>query len=55
MRWTHPAHAGRVVRLAYCTNLHAGETAIAIREGLSSVTLPLRDRLAGGEPFGVGL
>ncbi|MEE8467759.1 MAG: metabolite traffic protein EboE, partial [Planctomycetota bacterium] len=55
MRWTHPAQPGRVVRLAYCTNLHAGETASAIREGLESVTLPLRDRLSGGEPFGVGL
>jgi len=55
MRWTHPAHAGRVVRLAYCTNLHPGETALAIREGLTSVTLPLRDRLSGGDSFGVGL
>jgi hypothetical protein len=43
------------VRLAYCQNLHAGETAEEVLAGLAAVTLPLRERLAGGRAFGVGM
>tara|TARA_R110002072_G_scaffold24211_1_gene82670 strand:- start:5 stop:1270 length:1266 start_codon:yes stop_codon:yes gene_type:complete len=54
MRFEHPAHPGRAVRLAYCMNLHAGDDLDAIRSGIREVTLPLRDRLAKGKTFGVG-
>ncbi|MCB9915377.1 MAG: metabolite traffic protein EboE [Planctomycetes bacterium] len=55
MRLTHPAHPGRAVRLAYCMNLHAGETPAELFAGLRAITLPLRDRLAPRGAFGVGL
>ncbi len=56
MRFTHREHAGRCVRLAYCLNVHPAETFEELFEGLRSITLPLRDRLARpGEPFGVGM
>ena len=32
MLWRHPAHPGRAVRLAYCLNLHPGETAAEVLE-----------------------
>lgn len=35
-------------------NLHAGDDLDAIRTGITEVTLPLRDRLGQGRPFGVG-
>jgi hypothetical protein len=54
VRFVHPEHGVRAVRLAYCMNLHAGETLGAVREGIERITLPLRDRLARGAPFGVG-
>jgi hypothetical protein len=43
------------VRLAYCLNLHAADDLDGTLAGLRSITLPLRDRLAGGRPFGVGV
>ncbi len=55
MLWRHPAHDGRAVRLAYCLNLHSGETPHEILAGLRAVTLPLRERIAAGRIFGVGL
>jgi len=55
MLWRHPAHPGRAVRLAYCLNLHAGETAGEVLEGMRAVTVPLRERLAPGREFGVGM
>ena len=55
MRFHHSAHPGRSVRLAYCMNLHPGETLEEVREGIRSITVPLRDRLAGGGLFGVGV
>jgi len=51
----HPGHPGRAVRLAYCANVHPGASFGAVLEGLESVTLPLRERLAPGQPFGVGM
>jgi hypothetical protein len=55
MLWRHAAHDGRAVRLAYCLNLHPGGTPAEILEGLREVTLPLRERLAPGRTFGVGM
>lgn len=56
MLLTHPAHPGRRVRLAYCTNLYPAEDLPALLGALSAVSLPLRERLvARGESFGVGL
>ena len=56
MRFTHREHPGRCVRLAYCLNVHAAETFDELLEGLRSITLPLRDRIARpGELFGVGM
>ena len=50
-----PDHPGRAVRLAYCLNLHPGETPAELRRGLAEVTVPLRERLAPGREFGVGM
>jgi len=56
VRFTHREHPGRCVRLAYCLNVHPAETFEELVEGLKSITLPLRDRIARpGEPFGVGM
>jgi sugar phosphate isomerase/epimerase len=55
MHWSHPEHPGRRVRLAYCLNLHPAETLEETVAGIRAVTLPLRDRLAPGARFGVGL
>ncbi|TDJ68984.1 MAG: hypothetical protein E2O39_12355 [Planctomycetota bacterium] len=55
MHWTHDAHPGRGVRLAYCLNLHAADDLDGTIAGMRAVTLPLRDRLAQGRPFGVGV
>ncbi|MBL8857759.1 MAG: metabolite traffic protein EboE [Planctomycetes bacterium] len=55
MNFRHAEHEGRVVKLAYCLNLHpAGDLAETLA-GLRTVLLPLRERLAPGEPFGVGM
>ncbi|HVS19555.1 MAG TPA: xylose isomerase, partial [Planctomycetota bacterium] len=55
MRFHHPAHPGRSVRLAYCLNLHPADTLEGLFEGLRGITLPLRERLARGRTFGVGM
>ena len=47
--------SGQTVRLAYCLNLHPGETPAEIIAGQRAVTLPLRERLAPGRVFGVGM
>jgi sugar phosphate isomerase/epimerase len=41
--------------LGYCTNIHAGETWPEVRENLARFVVPVRERFAPGEPFGVGL
>src|SRR6187402_476527 len=51
MRFSHPDLPGRSVRLAYCLNLHPADTLA----GLRTITLPLRERLASGRTFGVGM
>ena len=55
MRFHHPDHPGRFVRLAYCMNVHPAETLEELEGGLTSITLPLRDRLAGAGRFGIGM
>jgi hypothetical protein len=55
MHWVHDDHPDRRVRLAYCLNLHAAETFDDTLAGIRDVTLPLRDRIAPGRTFGVGM
>jgi hypothetical protein len=55
MRYLHPDHPERAVRLAYCLNLHAAEDLAQLLDGMRRVTLPLRERLAPGRDFGVGM
>ena len=55
MRFTHRAHPGKVVRLAYCLNVHPARTLDGVARGIEEITVPLRSRIAPGEPFGVGL
>ncbi len=43
------------MRLAYCLNLHAADDLEQTLAGVRAITLPLRDRLADGRPFGVGV
>jgi hypothetical protein len=55
MRFSHPDLPGRSVRLAYCLNLHPADTLAGLLEGLRTITLPLRERIAPGRTFGVGM
>lgn len=41
--------------LTYCTNIHPGETWAAVRANLERYVLPVRERVAHGVPFGLGL
>lgn len=41
--------------LTYCTNVHAGESWPEVFEQLSQSLVPVREQVAPGEPFGVGL
>ena len=49
MRLNHGIH------LAYCTNIHRGETWAETFQNLKTHTLAVRDRVAKGEPFAIGL
>lgn len=55
MRFVHASHPGRCVRLAYCLNVHPARDLEELLEGLQRVTLPLRERVAPGREFGVGM
>jgi Xylose isomerase-like TIM barrel len=55
VRFRHPAHPGRAVRLAYCMNVHPAETLESLLAGIEAITVPLRQRLAPGKRFGVGM
>jgi hypothetical protein len=55
MNWLDGKRGDRRARLAYCLNLHAADTLDDTIGGIRSVTLPLRERLARGRRFGVGL
>jgi sugar phosphate isomerase/epimerase len=48
-----PGPEGR--HLTYCTNIHPGERWAEVRENLARYVLPVRQRVAPGEPFGLGL
>lgn len=41
--------------LTYCTNIHPGESWETVRENFDRYILPIRERVAPGVPFGVGL
>jgi sugar phosphate isomerase/epimerase len=43
------------VHLSYCTNIHPGESWPEVRANLERYLLPVRERVAPGQPFGVGL
>jgi hypothetical protein len=55
MRFVHPSHPGRCVRLAYCLNVHPARTLDELLRGLAEITAPLRERVAHGREFGVGM
>lgn len=55
MRFTHPDHPGRSVRLAYCMNVHPAQTREELDRGLREITLPLKERLSPDQPFGIGM
>jgi sugar phosphate isomerase/epimerase len=43
------------LHLAYCTNIHRGETWAETFDALQRLTLAVRDRVARGEPYAIGL
>jgi hypothetical protein len=43
------------VHLSYCTNIHPGESWPEVRTNLERYLVPVRERVAPGRPFGVGL
>lgn len=49
MKLTHGAH------LAYCTNIHRGEDWAQTWDSLRRYTLRVRDQVAPGQPFAIGL
>ena len=49
MRLSHGLH------LAYCTNIHRGETWAEIQEALRRHVLAVRDRVSPGKPYAIGL
>lgn len=55
MRFVHPSHPGRCVRLAYCLNVHPAQDLAAFERSLELITLSLRQRVADGREFGVGM
>ena len=49
MRLNHDIHLG------YCTNIHRGETWEETWRGLKEYTLRVKERVAEGKPYGIGL
>ena len=43
------------LHLSYCTNIHPGESWPEVRDNLERYLVPVRERVAPGRPFGVGL
>jgi sugar phosphate isomerase/epimerase len=43
------------LHLSYCTNIHPGESWREVRQNLERYLVPVRERVAPGRPFGVGL
>lgn len=48
-------HLQHGIHLGYCTNIHRGETWAQTWRTLEDYTLRVRDRVAGGKPYGIGL
>ena len=56
MLWRHPDHQESRIRLGYCLNVHPAGDLGELLEGMRSITLPLKERLARkGEAFGAGM
>lgn len=55
MLLTNPKWPGRRIWLGYCLNAHPGDCLEEIEEGISAISCRLRDRLAPGGPFGIGI
>ncbi|MBW8768788.1 MAG: metabolite traffic protein EboE [Gemmatimonadetes bacterium] len=60
MRITFPAYpnlptVSSTVHLSYCTNIHPGESWPEVRANLERYLVPVRERVAPGHAFGVGL
>jgi hypothetical protein len=49
MKLKHDLH------LAYCTNIHRGESWLEIFDALKRYTLPVRHRVSPGKPYAIGL
>ena len=49
MKLSHGLH------LAYCTNIHRGESWAQTFQSLKDYTLAVRDRVATGQPYAIGL
>ena len=49
MRLEHGIHLG------YCTNIHRGESWEETWRGLKEHTLRVKERVSGGQPYGIGL
>ena len=43
------------IHLAYCTNIHRGQNWAETFETLVRYVLPVRDRVAKGKPYAIGL
>ena len=43
------------IHLGYCTNIHRGETWEETWAGLRDYTMRVRERVSGGQPYGIGL
>jgi hypothetical protein len=43
------------IHLAYCTNIHRGQTWAETWEALKKYTLAVRDRVSAGKPYAIGL
>jgi len=46
---------GGRAHLTYCSNIHPGETWAEVRANLEGYVPSVRDQVAPGQPFGVGL
>lgn len=46
---------GNKGHLGYCTNIHAGETWVAVFDSLKQYCLAIKKELVPGKPFGIGL
>src|SRR5262245_21678060 len=54
MKLNHPC-GQHAIHLAYCTNIHRCETWAEPLDGLQKHTLAVRDRVAAGQPYAIGL